>query len=161
MATWQFDFHLIPEAGVLRHYGASPAVIPQRAFDDENWWQGFVEEEQLCTGLTALLPPKESWSPELLQWGTEDGDRIDLLRNAGAFHDLLVRVDVRHVSIGFLVSLLALARRFGLVARMMDGRVRKASPRQLLEEIGRSDSFRFVADPIAFIRVMDEQSEAT
>ena len=38
MATWQFDFHLLPARAVRERFGTVPVTITPDQFEGENWW---------------------------------------------------------------------------------------------------------------------------
>jgi hypothetical protein len=38
VATWQFDFHLVPRMAVGRQFGGVPLTLSRSDYDDGNWW---------------------------------------------------------------------------------------------------------------------------
>jgi len=103
-----------------------------------------------------LLPPLKSWSQNLEQWGHEDGNRIDVTWDNETISDVFIRVDVRNLSQVFLVGLLDLARKNAWLLRAQDGRVLRPSLTKLLSAIYKSDTFRFVDDPRAFLEALEK-----
>lgn len=156
MATWQFDFHLLPSAAVSDFYRGTPLTIPHADFDNHAWWKGVATPPNLRADLGKLLPSLRSWSPSLEQWGLEEGNRIDVMWDSGAIVNFFVRIDVRDVSHVFLVKLLELIRKNDWLMRTQDERMLRPSLTRLLSAIHKSDSFRFVEDPRAFVEALEK-----
>ena len=77
MAAWEADFELRPDD--------TPFLPANRA------------------RLSALLPARRPWAPELEMWGEEDGNRIDVWtapRTEGA--EALLRIDMRNYDSAWL-----------------------------------------------------------
>jgi hypothetical protein len=72
-----------------------------------------------------------------------------------AIADIFIRVDVRSLSQVFLVNLLELARKNDWLLRTQDERVFRPSLSRLLAAIHKSDAFRFVEDPRAFLDALE------
>ena len=77
MATWQFDFHLIPKKNVERLVGCVPLTIARHDLDDLDWWAG-VSVPDIEGELSRLLPKGEAWTAGQELWGQDDGHRFDL-----------------------------------------------------------------------------------
>lgn len=71
--------------------------------------QAFATEDltRLCDELGHLLPPGKSWSDEMLRFGQEDGDRIEVYCAEGkrCIEAVEIRVDCTKVDHGFLKGL--------------------------------------------------------
>lgn len=152
MATWQFDFFLASEpesAGrdgfrqIATHGEDRETLIDLRktslAIDDLN-------------EITSRLEPLTTWYGDLRQWGSEVGNRIDVLVDGQYVREIFVRVDVRNVDHEFLNSILNLARKHSLVIVTESGKILGALRASLLRAIEASPAFRFVADPVEFLR---------
>ena len=83
MATWQFDFHLIPAHGIRKHFGTVPVTIAPEEFDRVNWWVGSDLHDVLQQELSSLLPRAPSWNEEIEVRGEEGGNRFDLICESG------------------------------------------------------------------------------
>lgn len=160
MATWQFDLHALPSGAVARIYPSTPLMIPRADMDSQVWWKGVATPVNLRTDLAKLLPPLKSWNSNLEQWGHEDGNRVDVMWDSGAIADVFVRVDVRNLSHVFLVKLLELARKNDWLLRTQDERVFRPSLTRLLSAIHKSDAFRFVEDPRAFLDALEKARQS-
>lgn len=151
MATWQFDLHLLPSRAVTATHGGVPLTIFREDFDKGDWWRDVTITPNIKAQLAKLLRPASSWSPRIEVWGIEDGDRIDVVGESGHVEDILVRVDVRDLSYKFLMEMTKVARENDWLILTQDNHVLRPSVKEVLRAIHRSDSFRFVRDPAAFL----------
>src|SRR5262245_50863218 len=130
MATWQADFDL---------------VLPP---------QGLVHDYR--DRLAAMLPPLKSWSDRLEQWGTEDGDRIDVWSD-GRECEVFVRFDMRAPKAELYRGFPAVVQASGCVlASQREERV-EPTVSVLVGALRRAAAARFVADPIAFLEELERQ----
>jgi hypothetical protein len=157
MAAWQFDMHLLPAEAARRRYGATPLMIPRSDHDEGDWWKDQERLDNLPSEISKLLPTLSSWSNDLQRWGTEDGDRVDLLCHGRVVVDILVRVDVRDLSHTFVAGVMDMARRHGWCVRLASGRVIAPSTTKVLAAIRDSDAFRFVRDPAGFLALLSDR----
>ena len=65
MATWQYDFHLLPSDGVVHRYQTIQITISQSDFDQEQWWERSALPDDFVSEVSKLLPPMPSWSGDL------------------------------------------------------------------------------------------------
>lgn len=154
MAIWQYDLHCLPEDAVLRRFGTRPLTISRSDFDALNWWGDTSCRADMCRDFGRLLSKSTSWSEDLKRWGEEDGNRIDVLMGFGKVESIFVRIDVRVIAYGFLMGLIDIASKNGWLFLTQDGFLLPASMTRLLSAIQKSDSFRFVSDPEAFLRML-------
>lgn len=151
MATWQFDCHLLPLQAVQQRFGAIPVAISRQQFDEVPWWDGVTAVDDLVAELLDALPRGSSWTPSISTCGAPDGDRIDVVRSESTLDDVLVRFDLRTVSVSFVNKIVQVARTHRLVLLTEDNHVLRPSASELLAAFRRSASFRFVEDPIQFL----------
>ena len=161
MAAWQFDFHVLPRDGVASIFGSTPLAITDDAFDTYRWWSNFQAHSEFEGNIAALLPRMTSWSFEVDRWGSEDGDRIDIVREGEKFSAVMVRVDTRRLSQYFLSGFVELAKKYNLVFRFGSGRVIRPSGGKLLGELRLSSAFRFSEDPKGFLESLEADGDLT
>jgi hypothetical protein len=133
VAVWQATFQLIPTRGFPVGYHAL---------------------------LDAIAPRIRSWSRDIEWWGSEDGDRIDLLLQGGFPTEGLVRVDLRDPDPDFIDDVLRFAASAGL--RLRDEYDREIEPalEEFMVALRASAAARFVEDPIRYMdRLRDEGRE--
>jgi hypothetical protein len=151
VATWQFDFHLVPALSIERHFRVVPVTISEEQYDLVSWWEGFDRVEDLESDLTKLLPPGHSWHPRTKTWGEQDGDRFDVTREGKTIAEVYGRLDIRRLSLPFVNQVTEIARRRGLLIVTVDRHILRPSMKELLAAIRRSRSFAFVTDPEGFL----------
>jgi len=151
VATWQFDFHLIPASSVERRFQAVPVTIAREQYDRTDWWDGFDLQREIEEDFSELLPRGRSWDSERNTWGQEDGDRFDVLREGHRMAEVYGRLDVRRLSLPFLSRVLEVVRQRELLIVTEDRHLLRPSIKELLAAIHRSRSFAFVTDPEGFL----------
>lgn len=154
MAIWQFDFHLVPRREFERQFGTIPVTISEEYYKEIAWWTEVSLLEELNADFSTLLPKGSSWDSQSTSWGTEDGDRIDVLREDHGIAEVFGRLDTRTLSLPFLNCLVEIARRHDLLIVTESRHVLRPSVKELLAAIRRSPSFAFVRDPEGFLRLL-------
>jgi hypothetical protein len=154
MASWQFDFRLLPRIGVESYYRTIPVAITDRGVDETALWNNVPLTSNLRTQISQLLPRLDTWHADVERWGYEDGNRIDIVLEKESIVDVLVRVDAREISQVFLANLLQVARQNDWLVRTEDGRVFRPSLSRVLSAIHSSQAFGFVRDPVIFLEVL-------
>ena len=157
MATWQFDFHLVPRITVERQYGGVPVTLSKDDYDETNWWDGIDPRPNVEGDLSVFLTQGRAWDSQQLTWGTEDGDRVDVSYDGDRIAEVYGRIDMRNVSLTFIYAIVELARRHGLLVVTEGRHVLRPSVKELLRATSRSPSFVYVSDPEDFLRrLVDE-----
>ena len=124
MATWQATFQLVPTRGFPADYRDT---------------------------LDQIAPRLRSWSRDIEWWGSEDGDRIDVLLERGWPIEGLIRIDLRGPSAEFIEAVLRFAADDGF--RLLDEYRREIEPvvSEFMLALRGSRAFRFVEDPIRYL----------
>lgn len=157
MAAWQYDFHLVPRAGVVELYGEVPSVLDRETFETADWWRG-VDAASLDALISPLLERAESWDPDgTITWGKEDGNRVDLLLEMGRVRECFVRVDVRVLVEGFLPTVLRLAADQDWLVVTPSLQVFEPGGEAVLNGLACSGAWRFVEDPEGFFRGLKQR----
>jgi hypothetical protein len=145
MATWQFDTHLVPASVVAGRETALDVV--------DSAWRRQQPPSDYRDQISRPLPPAKSWSLEVLIWGSEDGDRIDILIENTRVANILVRIDARVQPSAFAQALSGLAASWECV--LIDGAsgsVIQPDREAIRVALASSEAAAFVADPEAFLR---------
>ena len=124
MAVWQATFQLVPTRGFPAEY---------RDLLDE------------------IVPRIRSWSRDVEWWGNEDGDRIDVLLDAGWPTAGLVRIDLRELDSGFIHAVLRFAAQTGLRLVDEDGQAIEPALGEFMLALRGSRAFRFVENPVRYM----------
>ena len=159
MAVWQFNFALIPRAGIVRVHGCLVDSLDEyrgsfapEVRDFPNYWVG-TERSAECGAIAEILPPMESWSADARMFGTEDGDRIQVWPD-----DISCDVDVRNFRGDYLEKLLRFAATNDLVVVLKDGgEVLEPDIGLMIERIRSSRAFAFCDDPVGYLKGLATQ----
>src|SRR5262245_18011256 len=149
MATWQFDIHLIPRCKLIALYDLVPATLEEEIVETVNSWRGFLPQDY-GESLARLISPSRSWSNDIQMWGEQDGNRIEVLFEAGQPEEVSIRIDARQSREQFLrelvefacqIDALLLTENFELIEPTLEG---------LRTSLESSNARKFVADPHKF-----------
>ena len=145
MAIWQFDVDFRSnETGVRR----STAEDRGSGAGRKGMFQR--DDADLLRVIDGMLVRRKSWSENLVLWGEENGNRIDIFLEEGKIANVNARIDLRQPSVAFLELLLKIARYCGAHFRTEDELDIPAEKERILEAIRHSEAFRFVSDPQRF-----------
>lgn len=150
MATWQFDFHLIPRKKLLALFGEMPSSLDEETFNTVEWWKDSPLPADYENIIASFLPGGKSWSPNLRMWGEEDGNRMDIFNDVGYMDSIFVRVDVRTHNDQFLEGIIKFADYIDAVIVTEEDRVIEPRLNALVIQILESNAYRFVKDPQEF-----------
>lgn len=155
MATWQFDFFLIPDTSVTKDSGQ--LRVTNVELDREqiiNLERVDISDSSL-SDLTDGLPVLKSWSSKIKIWGDFESDRIDILSKGNHIAEIFIRTDIRKINLIFVTKALKFAQVNKLVSFVSADQIFEPSPKLLMNAIQRSDAFRFVVDPHDFLRKLN------
>lgn len=151
MALWQYDMHLLPLAEVVSRFGALPERMDRSTFDEYDWWLRYQPFGELIPRLSGCLAERPSWTAEIKTWGSEDGNRVDVVLEQNRIVDIFVRVDVRDVGLDFLHGITTIAKDLGLLVLTPDMRIVEPEVTSVLTLIATSDVAEFVENPEEFL----------
>ena len=146
MAVWQCDFHLVPEAQLVGSAGKLPLRISEAEFEDTLWWAGVQPPADYPVLLSTLLPMLSD-DLEYRQWGTEDGNRVDIFLEQDRVTAIWVRIDMREPKVDVIEGLLEFARHCG--AMLIDETFAVVPPEraEIALVLQHSRAARFLSDP--------------
>lgn len=150
MATWQYDLQLIPRSVLVGVFGSVPNQLDSDTFNDTDWWS-----EHACpdyeAALGSLLKESESWSAGMRNWGDDDGNFISVFLEDSQIAEIGVRFDVRALDPDFVEGVCNFSKQCDCLFFTEDLKLIEPDPSLLLDEIGHSDAFAFVSDPVGFL----------
>jgi hypothetical protein len=158
MSIWQCDFHLIPRRSLVEHFNSVPRTMTKALFGAANWWKGLGYSANGLAALDVVLPRKESWSPDLWQWGTDESDRVDAIVENDEIASLLVRADVRAPRQRIVKLVETLARQFDALILTDRGDLVEPEHETLMEALEQSEARRLWRDPDRFLGEGDRSS---
>ena len=155
MAVWQFDVILVPHAALAARLDEFASVEPIGWLTDteraQPWWTDRQPVPGVFSALDALLA-RSTESADRIQWGTDDGNRVDVLLESGKIEEILVRIDLREPDTPFIDGITELAANLGCDFVTTDGSFGEADGPTLAMLIRNSRALRFVRDPMTFLR---------
>jgi hypothetical protein len=151
MALWQFDLHLIPKRKINDAFNKPPYKIGRYVFDNTDWWSDFRLPHDYLKLLDSNLPQYESWSQDILSWGSEEGNRIEMFFEDAKISSIFIRVDVREIQESFFELLITFAQLCDCFLLLMEEMVLIEPELELLkQEIERSKAMKFVENPTTY-----------
>jgi hypothetical protein len=159
MAVWQCDLDLLPRAKVVAVCGSVPERLETEVDAATDWWQGveIAPDYPQTLGSFMDISQKASWSRDLITWGDEDGDCIDVFTEEGEVVEVAVRVNARRLNRKFLEGVSNFARRYNCVVLTEDMALLEPDVDLLYEAIRRSRAMRFVEDPRGFLEALSQE----
>jgi hypothetical protein len=150
MATWQIGYRLVPRDAIATAFGHVPESIALEQYESRNWWTEFDLDEEFVHRLDAILPRRPSWSAELLAWGVDDGNRVDVWTSIGEINEVTARVDARDPH-QFATTLSVIGGAFKLLGVTDEYRLHELSSQQVLMDVIASPAAQFVDNPKKFL----------
>jgi hypothetical protein len=115
MATWQYDFVVVPREELSSAVGASIAKLSLEQFKTLKFWTTTQPVADYGAVFKQWRPELKSWSSDLKMWGAEESNRIDVYSRAGRVFHIGFRVELRSLSIRFIELLASFARQSNCV----------------------------------------------
>ena len=153
MAIWQFELLLIPRERAIRELGSPEALMSAEQWDTTDWWSHHQPPTDFQARIAAILPAYDSWSPEILMWGSEDFDRIHVCLDDSRqrVEEVSARFDLRRPCQQFARSISELAQHADCVLAAWPHHTFEPSFDRLMTEIAGSESARFVHAPREYL----------
>lgn len=151
MAAWQFDLQLVPRASLAQLGIAPDDHLSTEQLDNADWWRGKWLPADYATRVTAILPPASAWAQDWQVYGSEDGNRIDILATGGSIEEVRARIDARAMNVWFLERLVELAGNFDALFVSPESRVIEPDVEAIWVELELSPAARFVRNPEEFL----------
>ena len=123
MALWHFKIWFVPSefVGDRRNLDAEEC-------EDGTWDNTKQPAADFQSRLTTILPSRKSWHERLLQWGSEDGDLIEVWMEGEKVESISARIDCRNINARFTRQIFEVAHEWGF--RLVYQRYRVALPQQ-------------------------------
>ena len=155
MAVWQYDLLVIPRTRIEQF---ACSMLDADVYQQREWWDDSITSQQVAARIDAILERGRSWLKDLMIWGPEDGNRVDLYVTGNVVSELLVRIDLRIFDARFLSDVISLVRDLDGVFCTEDWTLIDPNLKSLTDSMLRSDAARFVAGPEDFLRKLREEN---
>ena len=147
MAASQVEFYIIPRRALL-----SRGTLGSSDLRATPWWATDALRPDYQRQLSAIASIGTSSTAEAQTWGSEDGNRIDVLSDDGRVSAIMARVDVRRLDSKFGAALLQFVRTAGAVLVRSDGLVVEPTIAAYAAALRNSDAWKLSNDPAASLR---------
>jgi hypothetical protein len=152
MAIWQFSVYLIPCSWAEEHEFDSESLFNKDEFSTKSIWDSVQLEDNFQERIERVLPKAESWSDELLLWGDQEKNDIQIWFKERIDEGILVRIDLRKDPMIFIREIVQLAQYLDCAFFFPELRViSESTETKIIEAIRKSAPFKFVKDPYGFI----------
>lgn len=155
MAIWQFKVLLIPESALREKFGAVPVSLTRELAEEFDWWKDRQPPREYQAAIDVMLREAKSWSPLMRIWGNERGDTAVVCYyedEKSLVEEIEFRIDVRQLSLSFVSSICAFARRLQCVLVTGENHLLAADESVMLAAINNSTAKRYLQDPVSTLR---------
>ena len=159
MATWQFDFHLVPSAAIRGGTSLITEIAKSELKDFTVAWKGFSMVNDLILAFSRLLPKSDSWSSNMDTWGRTDGHRIEVFWEQADIADIRVRVDMNSYPELFMKNFIPVALQFDLIMLDAQCHILRPNEQEVVTSMRRSDAYRFVHDTTAYFEDLHQKEK--
>ncbi|RCR65968.1 hypothetical protein [Larkinella punicea] len=114
MAIWQYQLFVVPEEETNSYFGDN-LFINNNALNEINWWKYRQLSIDNFNNFKSFLPLKQSWSSDIILFGDESSNCIELLIDNNRIIEISIRIDVRNDYKEFVYALCDFAQTYGCV----------------------------------------------
>lgn len=154
MPVWQFTIAFLPQAWLDAGRDIHP-LFGEAGFDAGPAWSSY-HHPKLEELLSGALTQGKSWYSDVLVWGNERTDSIQLSRRKGKVRSIVVRFDLRQPNMTLFQHVIYMAHELRLAIVMLETEsVVPPDVEQLLRAAAESKATHFVLDPESFLSQME------
>ncbi len=124
MALWQFKIRFVPFGMV-----GERTSLTERECEEAKWWGSAELPADYQSRLSSILPETGSWHKDLLQYGKQDGDLIEVWLERTKVESVEARIDCRNLNPVFIRQVFDVAQEWG--CRLVYDRYRTVLPENL------------------------------
>ena len=114
MAIWQYQIFVLPKEEIDSYF-SNLLFINEEALNEVNWWKYRQLTTEYFENFKSILPLKKSWSDDIVLFGDENSNCIELLTNKGKIVEIMVRIDLRFDYTQFLDMLCEFAQEYNCI----------------------------------------------
>lgn len=164
MALWQLELLFVPRERVVHVFGSAEVQMTKEQWEATDWWLQHQPPSDFRSRIGSLLPTYDSWSPEILMWGSEDSDRIHVCLDDARqrVEEITARLDLRRPYQAFARDVSELASYLRCVLAAWPYHTFEPSSERIIAEVASSESARFVHAPKKYLEELsrDPNKEA-
>lgn len=159
MAIWQYDLQLVFKEKLVSFFNEIPKNIDEDKYESIEWFENISLPPDFDSRVSQILPPSESWSDDIKQYGKDTGDCISLVYENDLIVEILIRIDIRNISLRFIEKLVDLAlycNSFFLTSTFL---ILAPNISNILDDINNSASAAFLKDPKKFLNDLTDKEQ--
>lgn len=92
MALWQYPFIVVPKKNVLKQSFSSK--LNEKFYNETNFWDSGYESN-CFEALNKILPKGKSWSKDIILFGKEDSNVLEIVLEDKKVIEVILRIDFR------------------------------------------------------------------
>lgn len=94
MAIWQYHITVVPQEEIESYFN-NKSFVKIEAIESIDWWKYRKMEINQFIDLENLLPVKKSWSNDIILFGSEESNCIEVLMSNNKVEEISIRIDLR------------------------------------------------------------------
>lgn len=155
MAIWQFKMWFVPADFV-----GNRNFLAKQECEETAWSYTLQLPEDFQTRLSTILPIHKSWHEQLLQWGTQTGDLIEVWMDGDKVVFIEARIDCRNLNTEFMRQLFMLAGEWGF--RLVYPRYAMVLPGvwdDFMRAVSESPNLKFLQNPTEWLPKLAKEAK--
>ena len=148
MAVWQYRFWLLPRQSLVHRYNALPDQLSASDYEEAWSQQPTIDFTRV---IDQFVSRYHSWSPEILMWGEENGNRIHVVYENAKIASVSCRICPGKPYSDFAAGVVSLAELCDWVMVLTHDVVALPCLETLIAAVAISNAEKFVTDPQAFL----------
>ena len=169
MAVWQYRGELIPELWLIAKHGKIPEALDNYittedtnldAIEDSHCWRDIDVPDDLLQRVSAIMPQRTSWTNDAFMFGDDQTSDFEIWYDQGEVDAIYFRWDLREPDLEVLNQMISLAKSLG--AHIVSGdRATVIEPDfyAVLNDVQKSNAYRFCKDPKAFLTELGRKND--
>jgi len=152
MATWQFSVVLIPRSWAIENNYSSTLLVTEEGYDTEIAWKENQPNPEFMDILSKMLPPAKSWGNDLLCWGNEEENDIQVWFENKTIEGIHIRLDLNQNLNNIIANLVQTAKNLDCALFFPELKaVKEANEFELKRALKASRAAQFVKDPNKYL----------
>lgn len=161
MATYQFTIELLPETWAKNNNYSAKSLYDNGQYDSVIAWENQIINTEIDNIISNILPKNNSWSSDLLIWGNEENNDIQIYTSTkGHIESFIVRLDLRRELDDYINKIVSLANELNCIFFVPEfKKIINANKQDLYTYIQRSSAKRFVDNPQKYFNDLPNQND--
>lgn len=156
MAVWQFLIELIPRDWAEKNSYNAGLLQSDEEYETRIAWESRQPEIDVVPVLSRILPLSESWHNDLISFGDNQSDDIEVWHQDQAIDGISIRIDLKKDVKRTVVRVVGAAKELGCVFFVPEkGSFVEANEFALIKAVKESDAAQYVDDPIGILDDID------